>query len=493
VGTMDIPILSKWIDPHRALCFLWQTLIAWTVIALLTYGGYDLQVNLATISSLYLLVVLAMASFCGFWQASLASLLAVACLDLFFLPPFFRFNVTDPQDWVALGTFETTALAIGRLSARELRSAREATLHRIGMERLYELSRNSMLLDLRQAPGPQLVVLIQRIFNARAVALFDSHLERQDRTGDWGDDEQNLAQECFQRNSGRDDRTTETAQRIMQDASGSVGAIVIRGKVNPPVVDALASLAAIAIDRHQSFEKEEKAEVANKGEQLRAAVMDALGHEFKNPLATVQTASSGLLELGGLNSTQHELARLIESESVRLNELCTRLLLTARLEADEVGLKTDQVHVGELIAQVLSSRAARELLDRIEVAVEDPRLSFWVDRGLIVMILTQYIDNARKYSTTGSPVRIAAQACQAEIVISVHNVGSTVRNDDKERIFNRFYRAMDSKHKVPGTGIGLSVAKKAAEAHYGHVWVESGETEGTTFYLSLPLDAGRRH
>jgi two-component system sensor histidine kinase KdpD len=200
---METPMVSKWIEPDRVIRFLWQSLIAWAVIALATYCGFDLQVNLATISSLYLLVVVATATFFGFWQASLTSLVAVACLDFFFLPPFFRFNVTDPQDWVALGTFEATALAIGRLSARELRSAREATLHRIGMERLYELSRNSLLLDLRQPPGPQLVVLIQRIFNARAVAMFDSHLGREDRMGDWGEGEQNLAQECFQRNAGQ--------------------------------------------------------------------------------------------------------------------------------------------------------------------------------------------------------------------------------------------------------------------------------------------------
>src|ERR1700684_1995512 len=187
---MEIPMASKWIEPHRTFRFLWQSLIAWAAIALLTFCGFDLQVNLATISSLYLLVVVVTASFCGFWQASLASLVAVACLDFFFLPPFFRFNVTDPQDWVALGTFEVTALAIGRLSAREIRSAKEAALHRTGMERVYELSRNSLLLDLRQPPGPQLVVLIQRIFGARAVALFDSYLGRQDRMGDWGEGEQ---------------------------------------------------------------------------------------------------------------------------------------------------------------------------------------------------------------------------------------------------------------------------------------------------------------
>jgi two-component system sensor histidine kinase KdpD len=490
---METPVVSKWIEPDRAFRFLWQSLIAWAVIALVTYCGFDLQVNLATISSLYLLVVVATATFFGFWQASLTSLFAVACLDFFFLPPFFRFNVTDPQDWLALGTFEATAIAIGRLSAKEIRSAREATVHRIAMERLYELSRNSILLDLRQPPGPQLVVLIQRIFGVNGVALYDSYLRRQDRMGDWSAAEQNIAQECFSRNAGRDDRATETAQRIVQDASGSVGALAIRGKLSPLVVDALASLTAIAIDRHQSFEKEEKAETASKGEQLRAAVMDALGHEFKNPLATVQTASSGLLELGGLTETQCELAKLIEDESVRLNELCTRLLLTAKLEAEQVGLKTYQVNVNELISEVLVSRAAEEIRDRIEIAVEDPELAICVDRGLVAMILVQYIDNARKYSARGTPIRIAAQASQAEVVISVHNFGSTVRNEDQERIFDRFYRAADLKDSVPGTGIGLSVAKKAAEAHHGHVWVNSDEREGTTFFLSLPATARREH
>jgi two-component system sensor histidine kinase KdpD len=489
---METPIVSKWIEPHRTFGFLWQSLIACSVIALLTYGGFLLQVNLATISSLYLLVVVAMASFCSFWQASLASLVAVACLDFFFLPPFFRFNVTDPQDWVALCTFEVTALAIGRMSARELRSSREAAVHRTGMEKLYELSRNSLLLDLRQPPGPQLVVLIQRIFGTRAVALFDDYLGRQDRMGDWGDNELNLAQECFKRNTDQDDRATETCQRIMQDASGSVGAIVIRGTVSPLVADALASLAAIAIDRHQSFEKEEKAEAASRGEQLRAAVMDALGHEFKNPLATVQTASSGLLELGGLNPTQCELAQLIESESVRLNELCTRLLLTAKLEGDQVRLKTDEIKVSELISEVLKGRPAAEIRDRIEVSMDDPSMSFRVDRGLVAMILTQYIDNARKYSPFGSPIKLAAQRRKSAVVISVNNFGFTIRTEDKERIFDRFYRADDLKDSVAGTGIGLSVAKKAAEAHHGHVWVKSDEKEGTTFFLSLPVDARRR-
>jgi two-component system sensor histidine kinase KdpD len=103
------------------------------------------------------------------------------------------------------------------------------------------------------------------------------------------------------------------------------------------------------------------------------------------------------------------------------------------------------------------------------------------------MVLTQYIDNALKYSAPDTPIGVAARKGMSEVVISVQNVGSTVRMEDRERIFDRFYRGANLKDSVPGTGIGLSVVKKAAEAHSGHVWVISDREKGTTFFLSLPI------
>jgi two-component system sensor histidine kinase KdpD len=240
-----------------------------------------------------------------------------------------------------------------------------------------------------------------------------------------------------------------------------------------------------------SFEKEEEADAARRGEQLRAAVMDALGHEFKTPLTAVQTASSGLLELGGLTGSQLDLARLIEGETARLSELCTRLLITAKLEQHQVGLQRNEANIQEVISEVLASQVAKEVRERIEVAVEDLALSVSADRGLLMMILTQYIDNARKYSGPNTPIKIGARMSRSEVVISVHNVGSTIGIGDRERIFDRFYRAPDVRDSVPGTGIGLSIVRKAAEAHQGHVWVISDNKEGTTFFVSLPADVRR--
>jgi two-component system sensor histidine kinase KdpD len=120
------------------------------------------------------------------------------------------------------------------------------------------------------------------------------------------------------------------------------------------------------------------------------------------------------------------------------------------------------------------------------MALEDTATTARVNRDLLKMILKQYIENAHKYSTPGTPVQIAAHRSQGEILISVHSFGPTIRIEDRERIFERFYRSANVKDVVPGTGIGLSVAKKAADAHHGHVWVVSDEREGTTFFVSLP-------
>jgi two-component system sensor histidine kinase KdpD len=412
-------------------------------------------------------------------------------LDYYFEPPLFSFEVENSGIFVALVTFEVTALTISRLHGREIRRAKEAAVHRAEMEQLYELSRSSLLLDLREAPGPQFAVLIHRIFGVRAVALFDVNLSRQDRMGNWDAGEEYLARECYLRDTPQDDASTQTWERVLRAGPGPVGALVVRGRMNPLVVDALAALAAIAVDRHQWFDKEERAETAKKGEQLRATVMDALAHEFKTPLTAVQTASSGLLELGGLTEPQRDLVMLIDGEAVRLNALCTRLLKTAKLDAKQTGLETADVNVVNLVSEVLAAHPAEAERNSIEVAVGDPSLTVHADRGLLAMILAQYIDNARKYSTAGTPITIAARASHSEVIISVRNFGSTIRIEDRERIFERFYRSPGLKDAPPGTGIGLSVARKAAEAHHGHVWVISDDKEGTTFFFSLPIDARR--
>jgi two-component system sensor histidine kinase KdpD len=104
------------------------------------------------------------------------------------------------------------------------------------------------------------------------------------------------------------------------------------------------------------------------------------------------------------------------------------------------------------------------------------------------MLLTQYLDNACKYSNDGTDISLRAVQTGSEVIFSVHSFGPVIPMADRERIFDRFYRAPTSSHQAAGTGIGLSVAKRAALIHGGSVWVASDETEGTTFYAAIPAN-----
>jgi two-component system sensor histidine kinase KdpD len=468
------------------LQFILECLGGCWVIALLTFSGYVLHFNAAPVGFLFLLVVVCGAILCGFWQASVVSIVACACLDYFFYPPLLHFTVNDPQDWVALGAFEISALLVSRLSSREQLQSREVKLQRTSMEQLYELSRSTLLINLHQPPGPQLTYLIQRIFAVEAVAIFNADSGVCDAAGVWGEDERELAKECYLAQADDEDTMTRTSRRVLRTGADSIGAIAIRGNLGVLVVDALASLTAITLDRCVTFEKESQIETAHQSERLRAAVLDSLAHAVKTPLTAIQAANAGLGEVGKLNRAQQDLVTLIEDESRELSLLSTKLLQTAKLEAQEMNVAWDEISVRKLVEAVLEQQRGRMTGHAVEASLPDSSLSVRGDRELLSMALVQYLDNAAKYSYAGSEVEVKAWESHAEVLISVHNFGPAIPISDRERIFQRFYRSEGSSHLAPGTGIGLSTVRMAAEAHHGHAWVISGVNEGTTFFLSLP-------
>jgi two-component system sensor histidine kinase KdpD len=422
----------------------------------------------------------------GIWQATFVSLIAVCCLNYFFILPIFSLAVADERDWIALVSFQASALIVSRMSSREQRVARDANYQRIQMKKLYELSRGILLFDLHNPPGPQLVQLIRRIFVAQDVAIFDANLARLDHEGQWSAEEQEIAKAAFVADRNDDDHEMLTTQRLIRTGKESIGAIAIRGEIDPLIANSIASLAAIAFERHRSYEKEARAESAHQAEQLRVAVLDALAHAFKTPLTAICTASSGLLEMGTLDKTEAELADLINEESINLNQLCTRLLQTAKLEASTVTLRTEPVVVSRLVKDVVSELESTLKGHPVELSIEEQGAPLQGDRELLKMILTQYLDNAAKYSPPDSPIGINVRESASELLLSVRNTGSLIQLQDRDRVFERFYRGADAKERIPGTGVGLSIVKKAAEAHRGHVWVISAAEEGTTFFLSMP-------
>ncbi len=487
---MDVAnILGERKHPTAAR-FIGETLIACWVIALLTFTGFVLHFNPAPLGFLFLLVVVCEAILCGFWQASIVSLLACACLDYFFYPPLFHFSVANPEDWVALGAFQVSALVVSRLSTIHQTTWREAKLQRTSMEQLYELSRSTLLINLHQPPGPQLAQLILRIFGAQAVAIFDANSGACSAAGAWAEDEQQLARECYLAQAEDHDRLTRTSRKLLHAGGKCIGAMAVRGNLEVLVADALASLTAITLDRCVSFEKESQVEAAHQSERLRAAVLDSLAHAAKTPLTAIQAAADGLSEVGRLSPAQQQLQALIRNEAEELSQLSTRLLQTAQLETEDLAVARDEIVVADLIQSVLKEQSERMSGHPVEIAAPDAGLTLRGDRDLLSMALTQFLDNAAKYSFAGTAVKVSAWESHAQVLLSVHNFGPAIPISDRERIFQRFYRSENTRHLAAGTGIGLSTVMMAAEAHRGHVWVISNSEEGTTFYLSLPQSGG---
>lgn len=188
---------SYWKAVRSPLGILRGSLAGLAAVALVTLIGLRLHLNLSTCGSLYFLIVVMISVVWGFLEASVTSVIAVNCLNYFFVPPVFTWTVSDPQNWVALGTFEIAALTVSRLSTRVQGQARAEARQRAEVEKLYELSRRILLLDRRQTIGPQIVSLIQEIFRTESVALFDATSARMDATGSQADELDQLARSAY--------------------------------------------------------------------------------------------------------------------------------------------------------------------------------------------------------------------------------------------------------------------------------------------------------
>ncbi len=463
------------------------------VLALFTLCAYVLRLTRPEVSFLYLMVVVAMALMFGFWQATLTSVIAVTCLRYLFSKTGFNVFSVSPEGVITLAAFEATALIIARLSAREQHHKQELAVHHNAVAKLYEISMEMMLIDPLLTLGPQIVGVIRKTMHADTVAIYDAKIGKVDSVGPNVEELERLARGAYLRDLNHDDRQQRISLRVLRSGGKSIGAMAVQGNLDPLTSNILSLFVESSLERVRSYQSERRAQAVQKNEELRTAVLDSLAHAFKTPLTTIRTASSGLIEIGGLNDSQMKLASLIEEQSLQMNQLADRLLQTARLEAETLEPKQSDIVIASLIDQVLQEYSSKLVDYAVEVSIAPPSLGTQGDRELLTNIIGQFVDNATKYSYLGSPIKITAEETSTEILISVHNRGPVIKMEDRELIFERFYRCDDSKSLASGTGVGLSVAKKSAEALRGRVWVTSDDEDGTTFFLSLPRVTRRLH
>jgi two-component system sensor histidine kinase KdpD len=461
------------------------------VSLLLTWAAYKFRFNLSSATSVHLLLVTVIALRYGFFEASVVSLLSVACLDYFFTEPLLRFYMADPHDWVALLTFEGVALMVSRLSNQVSRHARESEVHGANLQSLYELSQNILLLDHQKPIDEQLTRLIKETFRVKGVALWDAYNLRLSIQGSCGVSEDEVRSTYFNERN-EDDPVTNTSRRVLRSGTRAIGSLAICGhSLDGSSVNATASLTALAIERARSFSAETSAEAARQSEQLRSAILDGLAHAFKTPLTTIRSCSSGLIEMDRLGNTEKRLVILIDQEVGRLNDLTTRILRTAKVDNATLHPKRERLPLATFLEESIAESAQQFGNHPVIVHQQQNLKTLWADKQLLKLALAQLFDNAAKYSRPGSPITIEVLGEPSEILISIRNEGSFIPLEEREKVFHRFYRSPGSNLKAPGTGIGLSVVKQVTESHRGRAWVSSDAQTGTTFFVSLPRSANQ--
>jgi len=472
----------------RRLATLLPCFLALAGVGAVTRICFGLGLNLGSVGFIYLVFVVLAAVYGGFWQATTVSLVSVCCLDYFFDPPVLSFRVDDVSAWVELGAFELTALVISQLSNRANQRALEAGAERRETARLYQVARRILLFDSTMDPGGLIASLIRETFEISAVVLFDAQSTAVYKDGAPCQGLERRTRDSYVLDSAVFDAEQRCWFCALRLGAQPVGALALCGtNMGQLMAMALASLAAIALERARTLQTQCKAEAARQADHLRTAVLDSLAHKFKTPLTVIRTASSGLPAAGQLSGLQTELLSLIDQEARRLNDLASRLVSAPAFDSAGFQSQPEPLLLSHLMRVVIQELERETERDRFRICVPEHEPAVLADRELILTALAQLADNALKYSDRGTPIDIGLNVRGNNVVFTVLNQGPVVSAADRERIFERFYRGAGVQRISSGTGLGLSIVKTIASDHHGQVWAEGISGYGTEFSFSLPV------
>ena len=458
-------------------------------LALLTAVCYRLHLNVGTTSFVYLLVIVTQSLAADFISSAVVALVAVACLDYFFTDPLFTFNVTDPLDVVALVSFVVTALVITRFVSKARQEALTSQLQHRRLNGLYKLAQQLLAMEPEVSIGKKFLEPFRTVFDARAVCLYDAGTGELHLVGESSNSLEERTRDAYIGGRDADDRGAGISVRCLRAAGRTTGAIGFEGLANPESeAGALTALAATLFERTRAFRRASHAAATAQTEAYRSAILDALAHEFKNPLATILAAAGGLREAGPLRPDQEEMAEMVESEAHHLGNLTSRLLRVARLDREEVKPRMEPIDIMSLVSRTIQaySRHATDRQVSLQPGCESAEVV--ADPELLRLAVSQLVDNACKYSHPDSAVILSIERQPHSVAVRVWNRGRSIPPHEKNRIFERFHRGDDARQSVPGSGLGLYVARKIAIAHGGSLDLEAEKPleEGATFRLTLP-------
>jgi two-component system sensor histidine kinase KdpD len=479
------------------------------------------QVNLANSSMLYLLAVLASAVAFGRGPAIFASVTAFLVFDWFFVTPQHQLTVTDPDEWVSLLFFLLTATVTGQLAAGQRARAREAQEREREAVVLYDVVRL-----LGEGSSEQVLQAVaERLRQELPVSGVGIELEHgQAMTWVSAGDPDALAGLRLTRDAARvlqpgpapsthdhaapgrwvrvvhPTRRTPTHDDVhlvpVRVSDTRVGALLLVGTSDrfgaseDRLVSAAAAQIGQAHERARLREEATEAEILRRTDQLRAALLNAVSHDLRTPLATIM-ASAGSLRQQDVPWTEEErqdFAQAIEEEAAHLNHLVGNLLDLSRIEGGSLQPNKSWQELETVVDDVVDRLKPVTRLHHLSIQLAQDLPPMWFDPVEIGEVIYNLVENAAKYAPPESQIDILARASDAEVSVIVQDRGPGIPPAAIPHLFDPFYRVIDGNPRPRGLGLGLAIVKGLVEAHGGRVWVENRlDGGGARFTFTLPL------
>ncbi|WP_018350368.1 DUF4118 domain-containing protein [Longispora albida] len=426
---------------------------------------------------LYLAAVVGIALVGGLWPALAAAVVASALLNWFFTPPVHRWTIYDRENLLAIAVFLVVAVAVAAAVELSARRTAEAARSRAEAQTLSTVA-GSVLRGAR--PLTALLEQLTETFALDGVTL----LERRPGTPLTPDRQRDPALWTIAATVGQPCTTpAEASADVVIDDELS---LVMRGHglaaADQRIVEAFAAQAAIALRQERLAEQAAAAGPLAEVDRLRTALLRAVSHDLRTPLASAKAA------VGSLRSTEvefsaedrDELLATADESLDKLTRLVENLLDMSRLQAGVLGIHAEPVSVAEILPRVTDD------LGTFQVSLPGDLPDIQADPALVERILANVLANAVRYSPAGRPPMISASAHEGRVEIRVADHGPGVPEADWERIFLPFQRFGD-RDNTTGVGLGLALSRGLAEAMGGSLDPEVTPGGGLTLTLALPV------
>jgi two-component system sensor histidine kinase KdpD len=439
--------------------------------------------DLATALSSYLVLVVVVAAAGGVWPAALAAIAGFLLSNYYFAPPIHTFSIGDARDILALMMFLVTAGAVSVLVDLSARRSATALQARADARMLARVA--GKMVAPEGNPLPALLGELMVAFRLEAAAVLHSdtgHLPvalaagSEERAGTW----------TTVTSAGADPPLSPADATVVLPLT-DWELLAIRGPglsaEDRDILAAFAAQLATALESDRLHAEAAEADSLARANQLRSALLAAVSHDLRTPLASIKAASSSLLsdQLDFGPDETRILLQTIDDESDRLNSLVENLLDMSRLQTGSMEVLDRSTDVGELIEAAVASLGPRGEGVRVDVVATTPRIR--TDPVLLERAVANLVDNALVHAG-GSGLRVESGAVAGRVDIRVIDRGPGIRAEDRDLVFRPFQRLGDSENRV-GVGLGLAVARGFVEAVGGELELEDTPGGGCTMVVRL--------